>query len=104
MVAGKSFPVLSARFVRPVGIFGPSGDRCLRRSALRIATVEPIFDEQQHVAQSGSIRKKRSTGNLEMVGDDRNNHRQIKIRMKAPREIEIAFMRERWPRRRRNRS
>jgi hypothetical protein len=40
---------------------------------------------------------------LEMVGDDRDNHGEIEIRMKAPGEIGIAFMRERRPRRRRNR-
>jgi len=27
-----------------------------------------------------------------MVGDDRDNHGQIEIRMKAPGEIEIAFV------------
>jgi RNA polymerase sigma-70 factor (ECF subfamily) len=36
-----------------------------------------------------------------MSSHDWNNHRQIEIRMKAPREVEIAFVRKRRPRRRR---
>ena len=96
-----------ARVVRQIRSTGrylwPTGYRRLRRSALRIAPIKAIFHEQQRVAQSGSIRQQSSAGNLEMVGEDWNNHGQIKIGMKAPSEIEIAFMRKRWPRRRRNR-
>ena len=32
-----------------------------------------------------------------MVGDDGDEHREVEIRKNAPGEIEIAFVRERWP-------
>jgi hypothetical protein len=64
----------------------------LSRSTLRIATVEAIFYEQYYVSQPGSVRQQGPAGNLEVIRDDWNNHRQIEIRMKTPREIEITFV------------
>src|ERR1700746_1514043 len=58
-----------------------TGDRRLCRSALRIAAVEERLNEEQHAAQSGAIRQQRAAGSLEMVGDNRDNHGEIEIRM-----------------------
>ena len=101
-LAGNSFPVSSLVCLARRYLW-PAGYRRLCGAALRIAPVEAIFHEEQRVAQPSSIGKKRSTWNLEMVGDYGNNHRDIKIRMKAPGEIEIALVRKRGPRRGRNR-
>ena len=89
---GQKFPGVVGEICAARRYLWPTGDRRLRRSALRIAAVEAILHEEQHVAQSGSIRQQRAAGNLEMVGDNRDNHGEIEIRMKAPGEIEIAFV------------
>ena len=89
---GQKFPGVVGEICAARWYLWPTGHRRLRRSALGIAAVEAIFHEEQHVAQSSSIRQQRAAGNLEMVGDDRDNHGEIEIRMKAPGEIEIAFV------------